>query len=354
MDTKQNEVETGGLEDASSEEIRDDIRGTRRGMDSTLNEIGERLHPRHLLDDLFDVFRGGGSSNKLASTSKDIGRTISHELREHPLPALLVGAGIAWWIYDMASDDDSNSYGERRNREMPGRPTRSSSLAEREDWEYRQYDVQNRGRQGDESVYRAETDDGTEDRTMVEKAGDKVKDAASAVSDTVSDAASAVGEKVRRGGSAVGSAAGTGLRDSSYAMQDYAARGKRAVREQAGIVQERFREASDEYPLALGGAFLAAGLLAGLLLPSSEREDQWMGEASDQVKDEARAKGEEALEKGKTAAAETAASALDEAEARGITPDSMVEKAGDAVSETVKSAQKKSNRAGGKTATEKS
>src|SRR5690242_3951316 len=129
MDTKQDQVETVTTEapvpeNSSSEEIREGIRGTRRGMDETLDEIGERLHPRHLLDDIFDLFRGGerASNSQLARTSKDVGRAVSHAVREHPLPALLVGAGIAWWIVDAVSDGEENrahedqSYWERSRR----------------------------------------------------------------------------------------------------------------------------------------------------------------------------------------------------------------------------------------------
>ena len=111
MDTKQNDLETGATESASSDEIQSDIRGTRRDMDQTLDQLGERLHPRHLLDDVLDLFRntpeGSASRNQLTRTSKRVGRTVAAELKEHPLPALLVGAGLLWWIIDANTDDDN-------------------------------------------------------------------------------------------------------------------------------------------------------------------------------------------------------------------------------------------------------
>jgi hypothetical protein len=106
------------------------------------------------------------------------------------------------------------------------------------------------------------------------------------------------------------------------------------------VLQDRFRDASDEYPLAVGGAFLAAGLLTGLLLPRTEQEDEWMGEASDELKEQTRRKGEELVEEGKEAAARTADAALDEAEKRGMTPDSLAEKARSVVSEATSTAKK--------------
>jgi len=73
MDTKQSDLETGATESAPSDEIRSHIRGTRRDMDQTLDQLGERLHPRHLLDDVLDLFRntpeGSASRNQLTQTS---------------------------------------------------------------------------------------------------------------------------------------------------------------------------------------------------------------------------------------------------------------------------------------------
>src|SRR3954452_16309484 len=101
MDPKQdNNLTDENAENVSTDEIRSDIKGTRRDMDETLDELGERLHPRHLLDDVLDLFRsspsGNASRDQIARTSKRVGRTVATELKEHPLPALLVGAGLVW------------------------------------------------------------------------------------------------------------------------------------------------------------------------------------------------------------------------------------------------------------------
>jgi hypothetical protein len=159
---------------------------------------------------------------------------------------------------------------------------------------------------------------------MASSAGDKVSGAASAARDKISRAAASVGETAS---------------DLGDTARQYSARGRRAMNRQASVLQDRFRAASEEYPLAVGGAFLAAGLLTGLLLPRTEQEDEWMGEAADELKDETRRKGEQLVEQGKQAAAKTADAALGEAEARGITADSLAEKAGRVVSEAAKAAK---------------
>jgi hypothetical protein len=166
---------------------------------------------------------------------------------------------------------------------------------------------------------------------MASAAGDKISGAVSAVGNKISDAASSVGETV----SGAASSAGDKMADAGRSARRYSARGAQAVSRQASILGDRFREASDEYPLAVGGAFLAAGLLAGLLLPRTEKEDEWMGEASDELKEQTRFKAEQLAQRGKEAAVKTAGAALEEAEARGITPESLAKKTSRVVSEAV-------------------
>ena len=60
-----------------------------------------------------------------------------------------------------------------------------------------------------------------------------------------------------------------------------------------------------------------------------------MGEASDELKEQTRLKAGQLAQRGKEAAVKTAGAALEEAEARGITPESLAEKTGRVVSEAV-------------------
>jgi hypothetical protein len=166
---------------------------------------------------------------------------------------------------------------------------------------------------------------------MASAAGDKISGAASAAGKKISDAASSVGDTMSDAASSVGDK----MADAGTSARRYSARGAQAVSRQASMLGDRFREASDEYPLAVGGAFLAAGLLAGLLLPRTEKEDEWMGEASDELKEQTRLKADQLAQRGKEAAVKTAGAALEEAEARGITPVSLAEKTSRVVSEAV-------------------
>jgi hypothetical protein len=68
---------------------------------------------------------------------------------------------------------------------------------------------------------------------------------------------------------------------------------------------------SKQNPLGLGIAAVAAGFVVGTLLPSTDVEDERLGEMSDQVGEKAREAGQEALERGKDVAREAVDSAKD-------------------------------------------
>jgi hypothetical protein len=66
------------------------------------------------------------------------------------------------------------------------------------------------------------------------------------------------------------------------------------ARRAAGVAQEN--------PLGLAVGGMAAGFIAGMLIPSSRVEDEKLGPMADEVKQQAKQTGEEALEHGKQVA----------------------------------------------------
>jgi hypothetical protein len=75
----------------------------------------------------------------------------------------------------------------------------------------------------------------------------------------------------------------------------------RQVKRAAGVAQE------NPLGLAIGG--IAVGFLAGMLAPSSRVEDEKLGPMADQVKDQIKATGQEAVERGKDVAQQAAETA---------------------------------------------
>ncbi|MGI6454053.1 MAG: DUF3618 domain-containing protein [bacterium] len=108
--------------EGSSDEIRSSINQTRDNMDQTLDELGEKLHPKNLLDDcvgLFTSFTGTSSGQSTTSNQEiiqyasSIGKTLFHHIKNNPGPALMIATGIAWLIWNEM--DEENDPQERRH-----------------------------------------------------------------------------------------------------------------------------------------------------------------------------------------------------------------------------------------------
>jgi ElaB/YqjD/DUF883 family membrane-anchored ribosome-binding protein len=84
---------------------------------------------------------------------------------------------------------------------------------------------------------------------------------------------------------------------------------KHGARRAAGVAQEN--------PLGLTISAIAVGFVGGLLVPSSRVEDEKLGPMADQVKEQMRETGQEALERGKQVAQSAADTARQEAQQQG-------------------------------------
>jgi len=63
---------------------------------------------------------------------------------------------------------------------------------------------------------------------------------------------------------------------------------------------------AQENPIGLAVGALAVGFVAGMLIPSTRVEDEKLGPKADEIKQQAKDTGQEAIEKGKQAAADAA------------------------------------------------
>jgi ElaB/YqjD/DUF883 family membrane-anchored ribosome-binding protein len=82
---------------------------------------------------------------------------------------------------------------------------------------------------------------------------------------------------------------------------DVKSRAKDRISDTASVAQE------NPLGLAIGG--VAVGFLAGILVPSSRVEDEKLGPMADQVKDQIKETGQEAVERGKDVAQQAAETA---------------------------------------------
>jgi ElaB/YqjD/DUF883 family membrane-anchored ribosome-binding protein len=79
----------------------------------------------------------------------------------------------------------------------------------------------------------------------------------------------------------------------------------------------RVASTAQENPLGLAIGGIAVGFLAGLLVPTSRVEDEKLGPMADQVKDQLKETGQEAMDRGKDVAQQAAASAKETAQDAG-------------------------------------
>src|SRR5438094_941840 len=73
-----------------SEQLEHEAEGVRAELASTLDELRLRMTPGRIVDEAVDYARDTPVAEFL--------RNLARDAREHPLPLLLIGAGIAWLV----------------------------------------------------------------------------------------------------------------------------------------------------------------------------------------------------------------------------------------------------------------
>ena len=96
-------------EPRSSTEIESDIHTTRGRMDATLDELGDRLTARSLLNSALDWWESRGSGGRTGGATKDAYQSIARYVRENPIPSVLLGTGLVWMIIDATSEEETPS-----------------------------------------------------------------------------------------------------------------------------------------------------------------------------------------------------------------------------------------------------
>lgn len=210
-------------------EIENEIRKTRKAMSSTLEAIERKMSPGQLVDEVLGYFHSGSGSGTLSG--------VKERVSGNPLPAAMVGAGLAWMIAS---------------------PGRTGS-----------------GQQAAESSH-------------------KGSGAMHSAQEHVSSSADSLRQRL------------DGARNSVHEKSSHLGEG---MRERARHAKQSSSELVESQPLLLGAAGLFLGAALAALLPTTRKEDELMGEKRDQLKDLAKEKGKEQMDR----AEHVAASALESA-----------------------------------------
>ena len=293
-------------------EIRESIEQTRAQMSQTIGELQDRLSPAHIKAQIREQVRQAtiGKVENMAQrandTMADARQSIVGTISANPIPAALVGIGLAWlWINRRSGSSDSRqSYG-RGGDEYD---TYATSFRNR-------YSPPLRDDFSDPELgYRREAQQDLSSRTgeavsgVVGQIRDRGSELAARAKDRVSGA---VDQAQQRAGQVVDQARQTAGRVVDQAQQR-AVRVMNSAQQQASQAQERFNVAMDDNPLAVGAIALAVGTAIGLALPQTRKENEWMGETRDNLLDTARSAVQDATQQVRHVARDATANANDQ------------------------------------------
>jgi hypothetical protein len=221
---------------------------------------------------------------------KGAGYNVLDTIKRNPVPAALAAIGLGWLFMESRS-----SRGQYDRRMYQGRYDQSR-YSRGEGYEYR------RGAQG---YYPYEE----EERSRVQAAGERVRE-------TAAGAADKAGQVVDQARSQVQDFAGR-TQEKAGQVAEQAREGAQQVAEEvqyrASRVKSQMGTMMDENPLLIGAAALALGAAIGFALPTTEKENELMGEARDSLMGKAHEAASEAVQKVQSVATEAGKAAKEAA-----------------------------------------
>jgi ElaB/YqjD/DUF883 family membrane-anchored ribosome-binding protein len=324
---------------SETETLRTDIEMTRRRMDDTIDALGERMHGRHLLDEVIGFFRH--NSDKTAQTSAKVREKVSetagqisesagnaanavvNTVKKNPVPVLLIAAGAAWLAYSttrsrsvgMENDEieDDDRYDPDTHYDRPLEYPSGATFSE----------ADTTG-----SVQSATDEAGSKLGQVTDQVKGKLSDLSAKASDklqSVKSRASEIGSKVRDRASQIGGQVQDKTREVYTKSRDV-------------VVQT-----ADQRPVEVGLGCLLAGVLVGLAVPTPAPVHRTVGPTMDRLRNRTKQAGRDAVQRGKRVVDAATNAARDEAQSQGLTPDRMREgvqsvasRAGDAASNAAK------------------
>ena len=298
----------------SSAELEREVNDQRNRVEARIGEIKERLSPGQLVDELLSYSKEGG--NKFAVN-------LGQQLTANPLPAALVGVGLAWLIGANATaavsqqqaaprssrDDDEYPYAR-----LPSGGLRRIKHSTDEEGQWWSEFESNEGIR-----YKAQAD------SLGRRAGHFTDAAGKKFSGFIDDTGNRIRQFQDESGNALDDAAGwashawreaqSGLKqragDLSHAASGAASTARQMGNNLGGNLQSQTDQLTrqisslfDQQPLIAGALAFAAGAALGAALPHTDQEDQLLGEQADKVRGTATAAAGDLYEQGKDQVAE--------------------------------------------------
>ena len=268
--------------DMRTRELQAEIADTRDDMAETIDAIQDRLRPANLVSDATEQVKTAATQKMrdVAESAGDTAHNLMHQTRRgaadmvegarrNPVPALMIGAGVAWLLMDRSKNSDRN---------------------------YTQYNVQRQGswkswaggsaRSGYEQspAYGSRYDRSTgaygTNHVAAGTGVDLTEPQYADVDDRYTNDTAAYGTN-RTWGS--GGSRNLGNMGNMGAMDNMSETLSRTSRNAQNGLQRLLRD----NPLLVGAAAVLVGAAVGAALPETERENQLMGETRDSVVNQA-------------------------------------------------------------------
>ena len=261
-------------------EIESEIAHTRAEMSETIEAIQEKLRPANLVSDATERVKSATTEKvkNMADTASETAQDVMRGSREraydmvegakqNPIPALMIGAGVAWLL--MGSRNRGSDYSDRGWSQYSSRNTRGAYA-------------------GGDDYYRSTEADYSD------------VDDSSRYGYNRASSSSRYGDSRYTGGSQYGYGNEGWTSGTSRGLSDAGDTARQTVRRTSNQLQRMLRD----NPLLVGAAAVLAGAAIGASLPETDRENQLMGEARDSVVDRAQEAAREAANTVKEAASD--------------------------------------------------
>jgi ElaB/YqjD/DUF883 family membrane-anchored ribosome-binding protein len=269
---------------ADSAHLRAEIRETRERMSETLDQLGTRLNPDRIRNQVREnireatVGRVENMARHAADRVNDTRDGILDTIRDNPIPAALVGIGLGWMLFNGRRDSHSS----RRVHGYAGTGYLGDISA-----------TTPRLRQDEAAGGIGASVSSYDEPGVIDRVRDTVASVGSSTTERVSDVAGRTREVI----SDVAGTTQEKIGDVAHRVQHVASDVRETARTGAYRVEDRFQQTLQDNPFAIGAAAIAIGMAAGFAIPETRRESQLMGGKRDELVGRVREAAQEAREK---------------------------------------------------------
>jgi hypothetical protein len=285
--------ESGDGIEADTKRIRDEIENTRGEMSETIDAIQEKLKPGNIVANATERVKSAttervrdmaDTASQAAEQAMDYGRETADSVvgtaRQNPIPLALLGLGAAWWLASRSKS--SSSVGRNRDDRGYGREYGGHSTARVRALDEQGAGVIERLRRNPVPAALAGAGLTWLAFSSGERSGKRPRYGRS------DEARYIGGNRASEGPLSELSDAAGAVSQVTSRTREYAADAADSVRRVARQRKNQLQRTMEQNPLLVGASALILGAAVGLAVPESDTENEWMGDARDNVVDRAR------------------------------------------------------------------